>query len=628
MTPCPNCGSENTEGARFCSTCGHSLMTRVSVEERRHVTALFADLVASTSMSDRLDPEIVRGVVSQYFERAKTEIRGIGGTVEKFSGDAVMAVFGLPQAHEDDPERAVRAAFAIRDGLAELAPEAASRHGIELQVRIGIEAGEVVVGDPFSGATMATGDAINVAARLEQHAEPGEIVIGPAVHEVTGRAIACEPAGAGRSTARPRPSTPGGHRVAVRAREARGIPGHEAPLTGRDEELTILRDAARRARSENKAMLFTVLGLPGVGKSRLTRELEQRAPDRWMADPPRPLPPVRRGHHVLARRRDRAWTGWHRTRNGSRRGPRPRRRSQPGCRDRGCAGVAIGLSTESPVSGEAMDREIACAFRRLWKKPPAAPVALVFEDIHWAETPLLDLIEYLATWARDRPLLIVCLARPELLDIRPAWGSGRMEASRIQLEPLTREETATLVRSLLEVEDLPETLRQQVLDRAEGNPLFVEETVRMLIERGAVVEREGRWVASKSIGQIEVPDSIEALIRARLDTLPREERSVLQAASVIGRVFQRSAVATLVDEPVERHLEQAVLRDIVTEEPAADPSYRFKHIVIRDVAYATLPKARRAVLHRGWSSGSWAGRGIGEPNSWRSRPITWSRRRG
>ena len=281
--------------------------------------------------------------------------------------------------------------------------------------------------------------------------------------------------------------------------------------------------------------------------------------------------------------------------------------------DAGTADVlafAIGLSTESPVSGEAMDREIAFAFRRLLEEATAtAPVALVVEDIHWAETPLLDLLEYVATWARDRPLLIVCLARPDLLDIRPAWGSGRMEASRLQLEPLTREETATLVRSLLEVEGLPETLREQVLDRAEGNPLFVEETIRMLLERGAVVEREGRWVASESIGQIEVPDSIEALIRARLDALPREERSVLQGASVIGRVFQRSAVATLVDEPVERHLEQAVLRDIVTEEPAADPSYRFKHIAIRDVAYATLPKARRALLHQRvveWLVG-WAG---------------------
>ncbi|HJT63313.1 MAG TPA: hypothetical protein VJ839_00910, partial [Candidatus Limnocylindria bacterium] len=212
--------------------------------------------------------------------------------------------------------------------------------------------------------------------------------------------------------------------------------------------------------------------------------------------------------------------------------------------------------------------------------------------------PLLDLLEYLATWTRDHPVLIVALARPDLLDHRPSWGSGRMEASRLQLEPLTREETTALVGALLAVDGLPEQLRGQVLDRAEGNPLFVEETIRLLIERGIVVERDGRWVAGAAIGELEVPETIEALIRARLDALPREERSVLQGASVIGRVFQRSAVAMLMEEPVDAQLEQAVLRDMVSEEPAADPSYRFKHIVIRDVAYGSLPKARRAALHR------------------------------
>ncbi|MGH2462684.1 MAG: AAA family ATPase [Candidatus Limnocylindria bacterium] len=600
MTPCPSCGHPNADDARFCSNCGHALVTRVGVEERRHVTALFADLVASTSLSDRLDPEVVRGVVGGFFERAGDEIRRHGGSVEKFSGDAVMALFGLQQAHEDDPERAVRAAFAVREALAELAPEAAERHSMVLQVRIGIEAGEVVVGDPFGGATMATGDPLNLAARLEQHAEPGEIVVGPAAHEATSRSIAYEPAGsweiAGKAQA-----VPAWRAVGVQAEvgEGRGITGLAAPLTGRDEEMALLGEAARRAQHASKAVLYTILGVPGVGKSRLVRELSaQLVEDGWRVLRGRCLPygegitywpvaEVVRGMSGITPETDHgAAVGLLRA-------------AAPDAETADRLAFAIGLTHEPPVGGEALDREIAWAFRKFVEAAASEqPLVLVVEDIHWAEPPLLDLIEYLATWIRERPVLMLCLTRPDLLDVRPGWGSGRMEASRLQLEPLSRHETAALVRSLLHVEGLPQEVRDQVLDRAEGNPLFVEETIRMLIDRGAVLERDGRWVAAASVAEVEVPETIEALIRARLDSLPRDERTVLQGASVIGRTFQRSAVATLVEGPVERHLEQAILRDIVSEEPSVEPAYRFKHILIRDVAYATLPKAPRAELHR------------------------------
>ena len=604
---CPACGRSNAVDARFCSNCGTTLVTRVGVQERRVVTALFADLARSTSLGERLDPEVVRGMVGRFFELATREVEHRGGTVEKFSGDAVMAVFGLPLAHEDDPERAVRTAIAIRDGVAAIAADTQERHGVALQARVGIESGEVVVGDPFSGATMATGDAMNMAARLEQQAEPGEIVIGAAAWEQVRDLVEAEPLG--ELALRGRSATVAGWRVTSISSEVgrpRGVPGLEAPLTGREEELNLLLDAARRARQEGKASLFTILGVPGVGKSRLVREATARLQQEgWSVVRGRCLPygdgitywPLAEILRELA---------------GIAPGMSPAAAHarlsalvpDPDVTDRLALIIGASDPTNSARAAVAGDREIAWGFRRLVEHLTTGgpPLVLIFEDIHWAEPPLLDLIEYVVTWAREAPLLVICPSRPELLDTRPAWGAGRMEASRIQLEPLSEEESRSLLGALLTVEDLPAALRQRVLDRAEGNPLFVEEVVRMLIEEGVVERRDGHWYAREEAANVRVPDSVEALIRARLDTLPTPDRAMLQAASVVGRIFQRSAVAAISSPaaagPIERQLEDAVLRDLITEERAPDePTFRFRHILIRDVAYATLPKARRSELH-------------------------------
>lgn len=567
------------------------------------LTAIFADVAGSTRLGEQLDPEVLRGVVSRFFEIAGREIRSHGGTIEQFSGDAAVGIFGLTTSHEDDPERAVRTAFAIVRALEPLWTTVREQHKVGLDVHIGIESGEAVSGDPFAGGTSVTGDALNVAARLEKSAAPGEILVGPDAYAATKHAIEYEPIGdlalAGKSlpVAAYRPI-----RLLAEIGEARGLGDLKAPLLGRDEEMLQLLDAAERLDKDHKAMLFTILGAPGIGKSRLAREASNRLAARdWQVLRGRCLP---YGEGITY------WPVAEMARQASRITPEMGMleavaqliASSPDAAVSDRLAFAIGLTRESPVSGGGIDREIAWAFRR-WVQARAAhqPLLLVFEDIHWAEPALLDLIEYLATWSGDVPLLILCLARPELLDKRAGWGAGRFQASRIVLEPLSRPESAALIGALLKVEGLPEPLRSEMLGRAEGNPLFVEEMIRMLLDNGTIIREGGRWTAASNAKDVKVPSTIKALIRARLDTLPRPERTALQAGSVIGRIFERPMLQVLLpDEPaLDPLLESLIVRDLISEEATASPysSYRFKHILVRDVAYATLPKARRTELH-------------------------------
>ena len=546
--------------------------------ERKLATVLFVDLVDSTALVTGADPEVVRRRVQVFFDRVSHCVMTHGGIVEKFAGDAVMAAFGIPQAHEDDAERAVRAGLAILAAVEEL----------ELEARVGVESGEIVTED--GEATFATGEAVNLAARLEQAAEPGQLLLGPGAHRLTLGRIEVEDVGPVELKGVAQPVW------AWRALGADGGGGQrprslQAPLVGREAELDLLQNTYERALRDRRAHLFTIYGEPGVGKSRLAREFTEAVEGATVL-PGRSLPygegvtywPLAEMVKCAAGIADddpldvaieklRAF-----------------------CEDEAVAdllGLASGVL--EAVQAEASAQEIAWAARE-WAERLAQeqPLVLVFEDIHWAEEPLLELIEHLATWVREAPLLIVCLARPELLDVRPAWGGGRLRATAIELEPLARNETEQLVEALLDGGELSEDARRSLLDKTEGNPLFVEETMRMLAEEGInSVER--------------IPDTVQALIAARIDRLPAEAKATLQRAAVIGRIFWTAALERLSPEleSVEQPLEDLLLRDFILSEPRSsirgEEAYRFKHVLIREVAYASVSKSARAGHHQAFA---------------------------
>jgi class 3 adenylate cyclase/tetratricopeptide (TPR) repeat protein len=546
--------------------------------ERKLATVLFADLVESTQLVSGSDPEVVRRRVTRFFEHVAHCIETHGGTVEKFAGDAVMAAFGIPRAHEDDAERAIRAALGIMESVDEL--------GVE--VRIGVEAGEVVADD--SDSTFATGEAVNIAARLQQTAKPGQILIGPGAYRLTvGRAVTED---VGPLELRGRDAPIWVWRV-LSAVDGAPRSTLEAPLIGRLAELELLENTYARSIRDRRAHLFTIYGDPGVGKSRLAREFVSTL-EGTSVFAGRCLPygegitywPLAEMVKAAAGIADDDPID------------EALEKLRATCEIEAVAdllGLASGIL--AAVEGERSRQELAWA-AKAWAQQlaEAQPLVLVFEDIHWAEDPLLDLVEHLAAWVRDVPVLLLCLARPELLDVRPGWGGGRVRATAIELEPLAHAESEELADALLAEHHLPEEMRDLVLEKTEGNPLFVEETVRML------VEQDGRPVEL-------IPDTLQALIAARIDRLPQPQKTLLQRASVMGRIFWPGAVARLVPEldDLEPLLEDLLLREFVLEESRStitgDRAYRFKHVLIREVAYATLSKSMRAELHEafaGW----------------------------
>ncbi len=616
---CPACGFEQPAGATFCSNCGIALRDDArrageasdDRQERRVVTVLFADLAGSTALGERLDPEDVRELQGELFELINAEVERFGGTTEKFAGDAVLAVFGIPQAHEDDPERAVRAALAVRESFVSFTDRVQGRHGADVGLRIGVNTGEVVAGREAAarGELMVSGDAVNVAARLQQHAEPGEVLVGQRTQAATSRTITYREHEALEAKGKSEP-VPTWVAVAVTGDQepaTRGIAGLSAPLVGRNDELAILSAVAARVERERAPQLVTLFGPAGVGKSRLLAELVERLPDARLVKG-RCLP---YGEGI---------TFWPLAEAA---------KAHAGILDTDPAEVALSklrAAIESVVPEDQAERVLEAATwtigfalpgvsaaggdphevgRRLqegWTRYVAALgreqlTVLAVEDVHWASGALLDLLEQLAENLADTKVLLLCTARIELLEMRATWGAGKQNATALSLAPLSPADAAHLMSSLLGEVQVPEDVRERVLASAEGNPFYLEEMLNMLIEEGALERQNGGWVSTDRLADVSIPDSVHGVIAARIDRLEASSRDALRRCSVVGRSFWPAAVE--VDEGVIAALVRSgLVSDSVDSSMAGMREFAFKHALTRDVVYATLPRPERRELHR------------------------------
>jgi class 3 adenylate cyclase/tetratricopeptide (TPR) repeat protein len=593
MPVCPVCTQDNPEVARFCLACGAALTRDAPREERKIVTVLFADLVGFTSRAEKLDPEDVRAVLRPYWERLRAELERHGGTVEKFIGDAVMALFGAPLAHEDDPERAVRAALAIRDWVRE-------EDGI--QVRVAVATGETLVllgAQPAEGEGMAAGDVVNTAARLQAAAPVNGVLVGETTYRATRDVIEYaehDPVVAKGKT------EPVAVWEAVQARSRLGMDLEQhavLPLVGRTREVDTLVGAFERARRDREPQLVTLVGVPGIGKSRLVAELFAQldaSPDIVWWRQGRALPygegvsfwglgemvkaqagiqenearddaraKLRASVDSVVEEDDREWVLQH----------------------------LLPLVGLEPIHADGDRRsESFAAWRRYFEGlADQRPLVLVFEDLHWADDGLLDFVDHLADWATGVPLLVVGTARPELLDRRPGWGGGKLNTTTVALTPLTDEDAARIIGAVLERALLSADTQQALLERAGGNPLYAEQFARLYVERG-------------STDGTELPETIQGIIAARLDGLGGDEKRLLQDASVVGKVFWAGAAAELSGldaSTVEGVLHSLERKGLVRRERRSavggEEEYAFRHVLVRDVGYGQIPRAARADKH-------------------------------
>ena len=648
MQTCGNCGAEVDAGARFCPACGNALFrvcascgeevppaarfcpacgtpadgetperASARADERKVVTVVFADVRGSTELGEALDPESLRDVLDVYFSAMREEIEAQGGTVEKFIGDAIVAVFGVPRAHEDDPARALRAASRMLSRLEGVNEELRRAHGITLQIRVGVNTGEVLASpDADPGEPIVTGDVVNTAARLQTAAEPGTVL-------AAGRTAR---AARGFRFGDPMTFQLRGKRRAVIARTLLGDAdvadraGSEvgAPMVGRDRELALLATVLDRVADEGRPHLVTIYGEPGVGKSRLTREFLGVAAER--ADGPailrgRCLPygsgvaywPLAEILKARAGIRDTDPLDVVLTRLDAVCARRP----EPADATRARASFAATLGLEDPrrpTLGRD-PKQVRSDLHETWRwflssLAAERPVIAVIEDIHWADDAVLDLLEELAARV-DGPVVFLCPSRPELTERRPTWGGGQRQASSIALDPLPTAEAQTLVHLLLDVDDVPPSLQARILERAEGNPFFLEEIVRHLIDVGAIERVDGRWRAGGALGDVDIPDTVQGVLAARIDLLLPSDKRVLQLAAVVGRVFWPGSIGAQLngegDVTLDDALERLQERDLVLARMgttiAGQREFIFKHVLTRDVAYETMPRRDRAAAH-------------------------------
>ena len=614
MAVCQHCGEDNPERARFCLACAAPLAAPGRQrEERKVVSVLFCDLVGFTAQADEADPEEIQARLGPYHDRARREIERFGGTVEKFIGDAVVGVFGVPAAHEDDPERAVRAALDVVEAIDRLNQ---ARPGLGLAVRVAVNTGEAVVlldAIPERGEHFLTGDVANTASRLQAIAPVGGVLVGETTWRATSRLIDYQPLPPVQVKGKAAP-VPIWRAEGVRSRSGVALEqAPRSPLVARARELGLLRAALARARDERRPRLLTVVGEPGIGKSRLVFELwreVEAAPELVVWRQGRCLPygegvalwalgeivkaqagiqesdPADRAAGKLARvvadlvpdEREAAWVTGH-------------------------LSPLVGLAALLP--GSDRREEAFAAWRRFCEALAAqTPAVLVVEDLHWADEALLDFLDHLLDWAADVPLLVLATARPELLARRPGWGRGADGDAVVSLAPLGDADTARLVAGLLDQALVPAELQAALLARAGGNPLYAEEYVRMLADRGVLRRVGGSWRLERA-GELPLPESVQHLIAARLDTLAPEDKALLQDAAVVGTVGWLGALAAVAEaEPsaLEARLElldrRAFLRREGRSSVAGERQYAFRHVLVRDVAYGQLPRAARADKHR------------------------------
>jgi class 3 adenylate cyclase/tetratricopeptide (TPR) repeat protein len=604
---------------RFCNQCGATLDAAApptptpqspaaqTVAERRLVSVLFADLVGFTSASEKRDAEETRELLSRYFDTCRRLIELYGGTVEKFIGDAVMAVWGTPVATEDDAERAVRAALDLVAAVSALGDEVGAE---ELRARAGVLTGEAAVTLGAEGQGMVAGDLVNTASRIQSVAPPGSVYVGEATRRATEQTIAYENAGAhelqGKGGLYPLSRA---LRVVSGARGSLKAEGLEAPFVGRDRELRLVKELFHSAVDEGSAHLVSFIGIAGIGKSRLAWEFFKymdglpqitywhrgrclsygEGVTYWaLADMVRMRCRIAEDEQpASALEKLRAVVSEHVLDDEERRFVEPR--------------VAHLLGLEEGPRYERDD--LFSAWRVFFERLSAVnPVAMVFEDMQWADDSLLDFIDYLLEWSRQHPIFVCTLARPEIHERRPTWGAGQRSFTSLYLEPLAHDAMEDLLGGL--VPGLPDDLKTQVLERAEGVPLYAVETVRMMLDRGALVQDGPVYRPAAPIAQLEVPETLHALIAARLDGLEPAERRLLQNAAVLGKTFTRQGLATLAgldDDELDPLLRALVRKEIVSVQ--ADPrspehgQYSFVQDLLRYVAYETLSRAERRSLH-------------------------------